>query len=326
MIEIGTWGSNVMMRVLLFWLACAAALSLSAGESPPAAGEDSYVWKNTDVLRFDYSKTIVVQQPDADGKMSEQTTDVAAVMILEIKSVSAAGTSAVLRFDSPRVTLPELTMFLAQSEKPESQLAKSRATARAAESAIKAARWNVVLASNGMIHIESRNPASLREWLKETENAAGWRKRAAPDLIKLVEQDLGLRVPANDRDIFIYTGAADPAPAKGADTLRPQRGAVKVSVKEDDKTTLAFTRLAPREKTPYSIPGLMNSEVIEVSLQNVTSQEGQAILDHRLGLLDTLDEDFTATLHYDYKDVGTLKQKVRVKYHLRRLAPAITSK
>jgi hypothetical protein len=312
--------------IIVLQLMCTVALAGEPAVKIGAPPENPYVWKNADVLRFEYSKTITVKQPDADGKVVEQTTDVSAVLILEIKEVTPARVSAILRFDSPHVTLPELTMYLAQSEKPEVQAGKSKTNARAIEVAMKTARWSVVLAPNGMIHIDSRSPGSTREWLREAETTATWRKKPINDLLKVIEQDVGLRVPANDRDIFVYTGSAEMPPAKGTDGLKPQRADVRISAKEDDKTTVTFTRKAPAEKLLYSVPGLLQDEKIEIALKNVANHEGKAVFDHRLGMLDTLDEDYAATLDYNYKGVGTLEQEVRVKYRLRRLAPAITSR
>jgi hypothetical protein len=54
---------------------------------------------------------------------------------------------------------------------------------------------------------------------------------------------------------------------------------------------------------------------------------GQAVFDNELGMLDSLDEDYTMELEYDIKPTGEaeqkLKQEVRVEYHLKRLAPPL---
>ena len=323
--RVGSWRMNMQRVAFVIFCAGLAAGACAGTPSVPATPvpENAYAWKGGEVFRFEYEKSILLKQPDEDGKIEERNTQVSGVLILEVKTVSAAGAAAVLRIDSPRVTLPEYSLFSSQYDKPQAQPDRTRAVCRAVEAAIKEARWNVLLGANGLVFMESRSPANLRDWLKNMENAAGWRKRALDILPKLIEQDLGIRVPAHDRELLLYLGTAGVAAAgKGADGLRPRREKLAVAAQEEDKLTISFKRGMPPEPLPYTLEGLMANESVKISLTEVTASEGCAIFDTRIGMLDTLQEDYSATLAYAYNQLS-LKQEVRVQYRLKRLAPPI---
>jgi hypothetical protein len=291
-----------------------------------ALAENAYVWRNGEVLRFEYCKSTCIVQPDENGKSVERQTEVSGVLILEIRSVSPAGASALLRLDSPHVTLPELSLFSSQYDGPQPQQGKSRAVARAIEGALKAARWNVNLAANGLLYLESRMPKEPLEWLKETENAGGWRKRFLEILPRILDQDLGLRVPSHDRDLLLYLGSAPPAAGnRKPDNLHPRREDVTVVSNDGEKAVLKFQRAAPKDRGEFLLPDMLRNEKISVVLTEVSTKEARAVFDVKLGMLDSLCEEYTAKLKYTYQPDLTLDQQVRVQYRLKRLHPSLTT-
>jgi len=291
----------------------------------PGLQENLYSWKSGDVFRFDYSKTITIKQLDEDGKPAERVTEVNGFLIFEIKSVSPSGAAARLRIDSPHISIPEVTLYSSQFDDPEVQAGKGRAVARAMEGVLKNASWNVVLGSTGLIYIESRAPANLREWFKDVENSANWRRKSLEILPRLIEQDLGLKAPSHDRDILLYLGSAAQPGLAPADALRPRRELISSAPDSEDETKLAvsFKRVKPAEKEPYLIPGLVRDEKISAELSNVSATSGKAVFDTQLGMIDTLNEDYTMDLAYKYGPHLKLEQSVRVQYRVRRLAPPI---
>lgn len=287
-----------------------------------AAPELAYLWKSGDLFRFDYSKTITTRQPNEDGRIEDRQTEMAAVLIIEIKSVTASGAAATLRFDSPRVTLPTIRFFSAQADDVELQPEKTRAIARAMEGAIKTARWAVLLKPDGAIHIEARTPATLNDWMKETGNASGWRKKSQDAMLELLEQDLGLKAHTVDRETLVcLSPAAAPAAVSSAEALHPLRTAIAVT-RKDDKAQLSFQRVFDKQQSPYIVPQLTARNNIKVQVESVASTEGIAVFDTKIGSVDTLSEDYTAKVRYE-SGKETLAQEVRVQYKLKRLAPAI---
>lgn len=289
-----------------------------------AAPQLSFGWKKDDLFRFRYAKTISVRQPDENGAVSARTTEVEAVLILEIKSVTPAAATGTLRFDSPRINLPPIKFYSALAELPDELVDKSRAVARALEGAIKQARWSFTWSADGALCIDARAPAGLHEWLKEVAGASGWRRKLSDQLTRLIEQDLGLRAQdAVDRELLLCFAPCGPTQPASACPLHPLRSVPVVVSRGTDKAQLRFTRLAPAQAAgSLVVPGLVSSRDVQARLQHVAAAEGRAVFDTRLRMLDSLDESYTATLSYACgKEV--LKQEVRVEYHLKRLAPPI---
>jgi len=314
------------MRAIVLAGGLILAATLQAGSALPAVPENSYLWKAGDVFRFEYYKSVTVKQLDENGQPAERVTEVNGVLILEIRHVAASGTTATLRLDSPHVTLPESVLFSSQFDDPQPQVGKNRSVAHALEGAIKTARWNCVLSPNGLVYVDSRTPKELAEWLKDTETAASWRKKFLEALPRIIEQDLGLKTPSHDRDILLYLGSAPPASTtRPADNLRPRREALTVVSNDGEKAVLSFKRVAPAEHAPYRVPDLLKNESISATLQSVSTKTGRAVFDLKIGMLDTLREEYTAVLKYAYKSHLTLDQEVRVEYRLKRLAPPISA-
>jgi len=299
-------------------LACAvAACAYGADEAAPLA----YAWKKDDLFRYEYAKTIAVTQPDEEGKTGERVTSFSAILILEIKAVTPTGATGTLRFDSPRVVLPPIKYFSSQADDPEDLADKSKAVAHALEGAIKQARWGFTWNSDGALRIDARVPAVLHDWLKEPANAAGWRRRQAEQLAKLIEQDLGLRAQSVDRDIFLCL-ARQPAADATTCVLHPLRSSPTVASQAGGKAELAFRRQAPAATTAVAVPGLITAQPVQAVLQNVATTDGRAVFDAKRRMLDTLREDYTATVIYTCGG-DTLRQQVRVQYNLKRLAPPV---
>ena len=309
--------------MLLCLALCTPRLCATAAGTAPR--ENYYLWKSGEVYRFDYKKTIGVKQEGESGKQEERLTKIEGVLVLEIRSVSPAGVTAMLRLDSPRVTLPEEALFTAQADVPQAQPERNKKIAQALAGVLKAARWNVVLFANGLVYVESRVPPKLEDWLKEIELAGAWRQKFLRILPNLIEQDLGLKVPSHERDLLLYLGSA-PAAAAGhpADSLRPRREALVLASQSQEKTVVTFKRAAPKNSTPYKPPEFQAYEKATVNLVSVSNNEdGRAVFDNHLGMLDSLSEDYTAALSYTMAPALTLNQEVRVKYSLKRLAPPV---
>ena len=319
-----TQGATTMRTIQ--WAAMIAACLCANLFAETAKPETNYTWKNGELYRFEYSKVITIKQPNEEGVVEDRQTEISGVLILEIKSVSGAGAAATLRFDSPRVTLPTIRFFSAQYDTVEAQVDKTRSVARAIEGAIKSARWTVLLKPDGAVQIDSRTPASINEWLKETGNSGGWRKKSQELMLKLMEQDLGLKAQTLDRETFAcLSPLPDPSSVETAEVLHPVRSRAAVTSQNDEKAQLAFQRIFERKQdTPYVLPQLTTSSNTRVKAQveGVNTADGSAVFDTKLGYLDTLSEDYTVKLKYN-SGKDSLSQEVRVQYKLKRLAPAI---
>lgn len=306
------------------FLLLAAGAILIPFAAAAATTDVVYAWKGGDLFRFDYLKTVTLVQPDESGKAEERKTELAAVLILEIKNSTPGGpASGTLRFDSPRITLPVLTTFSSQVDAPEIQADKNRAIARAMEGAIKTARWSVNLGADGSMQIASRTPASLGDWLKETSSTAGWRKMKVEQLRNLIEQDLGLKVQSTDREIFLCNTAAKSAPAETGEALHPLRTGFVPAAKLNGKVQIGFKReFAGKGNTEFAVPNLASPQAVTAAPQSVSTRESAAIFDTKMGMLDSLSEDYSVKMKYKC-GTETIDQDVRVQYKLRRLAPAI---
>jgi hypothetical protein len=296
---------------------------ISARFAAASTTETTYVWKSGDLFRYDYSKTVTVLQNDENGKPEERKTELAAVLILEVKNAPAGGTaSGTLRFDSPRVTMPVLRTFSSQIDAPEVQADKNKTIARAMEGAIKVARWNVSLGTDGSIQITSRTPASLNDWLKDLSGTAGWRKKMAEQLGQLVEQDLGLKPQTTDREIFFCNSAGE-APSSPGVALHPVRGEFAPAAKPSGKVQVAFKRqFNAKSNTEFAVPNLVSPQPVTAMPQSVATAEGVAQFDTRLGMLDTMSEDYSVKMKYKC-GAESIDQDVRVQYKLKRLAPRV---
>lgn len=303
---------------------CMVFLALIAARFAAASTtETTYVWKSGDLFRYDYAKTVTVTQNDENGKPEERKTELAAVLILEVKSAPPGGAaSGTLRFDSPRVTMPVLRTFSSQVDAPEVQTDKNKTIARAMEGAIKVARWNVSLGSDGSVQIVSRTPASLNDWLKDLSGTAGWRKKMAEQLGQLIEQDLGLKPQTTDREIFFCNGAGETANNPGV-ALHPVRTGFVPAAKPNEKVQVAFKRqLNAKSNTEFAVPNLVSPQAVTATPQSVATAEGVAHFDAKLGMLDAMSEDYSVKMKYKC-GAETIDQDVRVQYKLKRLAPAI---
>lgn len=325
--------------------------------------ENGYVWKPGEIYRFDYSKSIIVQQNDIDG-ISEHRTDISGVLILEVKALDdaqakaalsnpsapvpfAQSASAVLRFDSAHVVLPDIYFFSSQFDSPQLQKDKNRLVAKAIEVAIKAARWNVTLFPNGTIRYDSRTPASFDAWLSEEKVAGSWRQKSLHLLQNVVEKDLRLCAQGEDYDLFLTTAeipvalaeavhasaapAAADAPARPVrvpsdnSKLHPYRHGLELLSKTGDKLQLGFTRRIPDghgTSTDITLDAGNVSGKIGIVLDSVDTNQADAVFDSKLGMLDILSETYTAKMTLSAHR-EKLTQTVKIQYRLKRLAPAI---
>ncbi len=297
-------------------------------------------------MRFEYSKTIHIDEASTDIDPGPRDFGFDAVLILEIANKTATGCTAVLRFDSPHLTIPEQYAFVAGKDDPELQKDRNKILARVMEGAIRLARWNVTLENGGFVKIDSRKPKTLDEWLKETEHAAFWRPKFRKMWVDIVENNLGLTASGEDREIFLSLGAP-PQPNGGeTDKLRPYRSDFTLLSNKEGKIDFAFKRLSPpKAGQPYTLPYIgapttIGQPSIFITLNAAIAgpvtvacpkgepeQIGAAVFDTAVGMLDSLSEQYSFELNYkcdeDAKHKYALAQRVSVKYELKRLAPPI---
>jgi len=281
-----------------------------------------YVWKSDKVYRFEYSKTVTVSPLNTNDGPDVRKTVISGVLIFVITEVTPAGAKAKMRMDSPHVTLPPIELYSSQENDPVLQKDKDRVVAKAIEGTIKSALWTVQLKPDGTIVILDRTPADFKGWLQETGKVAGWRTKTLERLVAMLENDLGFRSPTEDRETLLILGLK-PQGGEGHFKMRPQRTDPSIISQLEDKTQLKFERyISTTPSATYSIPNLDADGEVTLTLDRVSSSEGTAVFDARIGNLDTLSEDYMAdtTLHYR-KD--TLERKINVQYRLRRLAPPI---
>lgn len=320
-----------MRKAMLACAACGILAGAAICEDTPF----TYAWKPGDVYRFDFYKAItLIPQPGGTGSGADpaaatipasadtRKTEVAGILIFEV----ATEGKATMRFDSPRVTLPDVIFYSSQSEDPEVQKDKNRVIGKAIEGALKAARWDVQLGSDGTLHIRDRKPGNFIEWAKDVENAAAWRKKSFKSMQNLIDNDLGLKTQIDDQDIFLCLnpGAPPAQSARAEAALRPVRSAAAAGKKDGEKLRYTFSRVAPAEANkPYAIPDLGGKGDMTATLKRVESTDGAATVDTRLSMLDTLTEDFLSDITVQYgKD--SVQRQVRVQYRLKRLAPPIS--
>jgi len=300
-----------------------ALFLFALASSTVLAGDLQYQWKPGELYRYDYERSSTVRQPDETGRMTERKTVFTGVLIIEIRSVSNGTATALMRFDPTRLDLPPQLFFGAQSDGITESAERSTTVTRAMLAAIKLARWSVTLQSNGVMRIDSRVPEKFTEWTRELGNLGRWRTRLSDTLNEILEQDAGLKVGSEDREMFL--SFAPPAEATTtAAAMRPVRAFSKSSA-EGSKISLALQRShSASAQNGYQTPGLIGRTPITMKPGTITMAEGSAIFDTRLGLMDSLNESFSVPLTYT-QGAETLKQDVLITYRLKRLAPAITA-
>lgn len=303
----------LIRSVFLFTLACSSIF----------AGDLQYQWKPGELYRYEYERATTVRQPDESGRMTERKTVFSGVLIIEIRSVSNGVATALMRFDPTRLDLPAQLFFGAQADGITENAERSTSVSRAMLAAIKLARWSVTLQPTGAVKVDSRVPEKFGDWTRELGNLGRWRTRQSDILTEILETDAGLKVGAEDRELFL-TFAAPIEAAPPAAALRPHRTYGKPTT-DGNKTLLAIQRaFSASVQNGYQTPGLLGRTPITMKPGTIDMTEGSAVFDIRLGLLDTLNETFTVPMTYS-QGSETLKQDVVISYRLKRLAPAITT-
>ena len=89
------------------------------------------------MYRYDYSKTISITESTTDADPGTREFKFEGVLILEVNGKVSNGVKAVLRFDSPKMILPDGFWFSPQADDPVLVKEKTKAIARAMETAIK---------------------------------------------------------------------------------------------------------------------------------------------------------------------------------------------
>lgn len=282
-----------------------------------------YTWKPGEIYRFEYSKTLTVTPADPGDTTEPEKTDITGVLILE---VAADGNSSMLRFDAARLTLPPAIIFTSGSTEPAPDPVKdkNKVVAKSMESALKGARWDVLPGTDGTLHIKDRKPAVFDEWTKDIRAAAAWRSKSLRSMDHLIENDVGLKAQCDDQELLLCFGAppaGEKPPAMAH--LHPVRSELTQVSRDGVKARFSFKRARPDQADkPYAIHDLAAPGEISTKLESVTTTDGSATFDEKLGMLDTLAEDFTADISLKYK--GTvMNRQVRVQYKIRRLAPPI---
>jgi hypothetical protein len=300
------------------------ALTLFVAAAPggePAATPATYTWKPGDVYRFEYSKTTTISSSDPADPAQPRKTEIGGVLILEISTES---TAALLRFDAAHIALPPVEIYSSLTDDPEPLKDKNRIIARAVEGALKGARWDVLLATDGTIHIRERKPANFQEWTKEVETLAQWRKKSLKFMEHLVGEEIGLKPKVDDQELLLCLGPPSSAPRPPvAAHLHPQRTELTLVSREADKMKYAFKRAAPElAGKPYALQDLGAVGEVTATVEKVRSDDGSAVFDAKLGALDLLTEDYTTEITLRFGS-DTMKRGVRVQYRLKRLAPPV---
>ncbi|HLX64318.1 MAG TPA: hypothetical protein VKX17_23800 [Planctomycetota bacterium] len=281
----------------------------------------AYGWKPGEVYRYDYSKLIHIVETSTDTDPGTRDFGFEAVLILEVTGKAANGVKAVLRFDSPKLTIPDEYQFLAPADDPSVQLDKAKTVARTMEGVIKVARWNVVLDPSGVIHIDSRIPKTMDDWLKEVEHAAFWRNKLRKMWTELVEQNLGLVASGDDADVLLTIGAPPLTNGPEAAKIRPIRSPAAFVATKEEKSDYTFQRVAPSAAgQPYIIPNVGPPAVTMTLNPAVKTLKGAAVFDAKLAVLDSLSDEYAFELDYacngDAQKIYKLHQEVTVKYSL----------
>ena len=304
----------------LFIVVCAAAVaSLHAAAPSPM----SYGWKQGEVYRYDYVKTIHIVEQSGDSDPGTNDFIFEGVLILEVNGKAPNGMKAVLRFDSPKITLPDMFWFSAQGDEPAVLKEKTKTVARAMEASIKIPRWNVTLGSDGTIHIESRKPESLEDCLKDTVSGAQWKQRFKKAWTDTVEQYLGLVASGDDRDILPVLVAPPQASTGEMAKIRTYRSEASFVSTKDEKAEYRFQRLAPPAAgKPSVVPSVGPPNVTMTLKPALKNTKGTALFDTKLNILDNLSEEYAFEMDYecnvDAKKQFKLHQDVTVKYELTR--------
>ena len=307
-----------MKRIAVLLSGLFAAAMLAAAE--PAAPPPAYAWKPGDVYRFEYSKTLTLSSNDPAEPLDPQTTEIAGVLILEI---SAEGTAALLRFDGARIVIPPVYVY-ADTDDPELQKDKNRIIGKALESTLKATHWDALLATDGTIHIKDRRPLSFDEWTKDFGVAAFWRKKTLKSINRLIGDDMGLKPNIDDQELLLCLGAPSSAPpATLAAHLHPFRGDLSLASRVGNKIKFTFKRKPPElAGKPYALPELATPADLTATVDAVNTAEGSATFDAKLGMLDTIAEDYTTELTLRFGN-DAIQRKLRIQYRLKRLVPTI---
>ena len=400
--------------------------------SAAAQGSDTYIWKPNEVLRFDFSKTIAIEEetsadeicndrpaillaPSVDViefkalpddaptgthslgipsklmtcKQGEKLTVTGvkedehhakwasvqtaagvggfipgttkmrdtrefvfeAILIVEVKNRTPNGTFAVLHFDSAHIVMPESYWFAAVADDPAVQKDRAKAILHAMEGAIKLARWNVILDTTGIVHIDARVPKGLDDWLKETEHAAFWRGKFRKLWVDIVEKKLGLAAVGDDRELLLALTGAPVVGSDGMEKVRPYRSASEMVSNQNLKSEYRIHRiLPPNAGQPFALPYIgppddrdpkmpnifmtlkppIQGPITEADPRGSGPQVGVAVFDSRMGMLDYLNEAYSFDTEYtcdeDKRRKYKVDQKVSVKYALKRLAPPIAGR
>ena len=330
------------LRCLFFWL---SPVLLFAPDLRAASDTPVYKWKPNEVLRFDYEKTVSISAPaplDKSGAPVLPPDPLArkfkfnAVLIIEInKTRTEPLQTAVLRFDSPRVEIPESFWFSSQSDEVALLKDRDKSIERAIEGAVKAARWNVALGTDGSVRIDGRTPAAPEDWLREVDHAAMWRSKFRKAWIEIVEKNLGLGSTGDDHDIFLTLAPKQPLPPFAPmplnpelDKIRPVRSATQCAPIKDQKSELSFSRMAPpRAGQPYDIPTLGSIGIAMTFNPQMSPIKGACLFDCFIGLPDFISEEYAFKLDFrcveDASHIHKHAEEVLVKYDLKRLAPKI---
>jgi len=110
---------------LSFYRTTTTILTLLCGFAFGADTAPTYVWKPNDVVRFEYYKRVEISenapldkkgQPAVPPDPLKRFFEFAAILIIEVNKGKSTGTEqlGVLRFDSPRIDIPDEYWFSPQ--------------------------------------------------------------------------------------------------------------------------------------------------------------------------------------------------------------------
>jgi hypothetical protein len=308
-------------RFCLLAAACLPLAVATAAQSSDAA--PAYRWKAKEVYRFDYQKTIQLA-PGEGAEAKGRTTEIFAVMILEVESEDANGqATAHLRLASPRVNL----VYLLPADAPTAGAAApvvSRQALRVIEDILTETRWKVLLHPDGRIETVGR-PADWRAWMAKQEQSGHWPKSMALHLTEMLEQNFRLDAHAMEDELLPAFG---PAPGTAAETglsgLRPRR---EVSVGKqiaDGRLALTLRRVpSATAQTGARVPLLDSKDPpVVLTAGTVENLAGQAVFDTAIGLPDSLQESYRVTLTCSFAG-QEMRRPVTVTYALKRLSPPV---
>jgi hypothetical protein len=164
--------------------------------------------------------------------------------------------------------------------------------------------------------------------MRQVEQAGYWPKRLGDELAQLLDAhfSIGKDQTSDDEWLPVLRDGLPGSRVDGLRAFRPRRRAKIAGTRPDGRLDLQLTRDPEGQPKDVQVP-LLDAKGVTLTLSRggVKTLAGQAVFDSRLGLLDSLEEQYTVGLT---SRCGGLSQQavLKVSYELKRLAPALRTK